>query len=164
MDTLVITELGKVLEQEANIYNDILELSKSKTRIIIDGKVNELENIVKLEQSLIIHMGKLEEMRERLIGEISGLLGEPEITLSGLLKHVDGVQGDKFKKLQANIMNIVNDLKNTNEVNSKLIKNSLEYIDFSINLFANLSTNNNNYGKKGETSEYKKRSFFDVKL
>ena len=54
----LINELISVLDQEARVYENILRMSKSKTNIIVEGKVAELDNMVKLEQSLILQNGQ----------------------------------------------------------------------------------------------------------
>lgn len=165
MDNLV-NELVQVLDQEARVYDDILRISKNKTNIIVQGKVSELESITKLEQSLVLQIGRLEDLREGLTKKLSDALGikMSEVTVSELVKHIGGEQAGKLKDCQGRITGVVNELKNTNELNSKLIKNSLEYINFSINIFANADMGSNNYGNTGQVNDSKKRNLFDMKL
>ncbi|MFZ5986024.1 MAG: flagellar protein FlgN [Bacillota bacterium] len=166
MNSQKISDLINVLDQEARIYEDILKISKNKTDIIIKGKVSELENITKLEQSLILKMGKLENIRESLVGEISALLNinPSEITVSELLKYLDNDQAKRLQAYRDSMADMLKELKNTNELNSKLIKNSIDYIDFSINILSNTQTDGNNYSKSGQVREAKKKTYFDVKL
>lgn len=166
MESLMIDKMIDILGQEARIYASILEMSRNKTNIIVEGKVSELENIVKLEQSLILQIGRLEGMREELVEQISNQLDlAPEnITISGLVKHLKDSQAEKLKLCQDNMQKVLGNLKNANEMNSRLIKNSLDYIDFSLNLIAAADAGSNNYGNTGEVSGSKKRSFFDMRL
>jgi flagellar biosynthesis/type III secretory pathway chaperone len=162
----MVNELLNILEKENNIYEDILKISKNKTRIIVEGKVTDLESVVKYEQSLVLQMGRLETARDEMVGNISKELNikNSDITISELLKYVKGEQNSKLKLYQDNMSNIISELKSANELNSKLIKNSLEFIDFSMNIISNVYTGVNSYGNSGKTSDTKKRSFFDVKL
>jgi len=66
MNDRLINDLMDVLLQESKIYEDILEISKKKTDVIVKGKVSELESITNLEQSLIV---KLENSKKQ--GRIS---------------------------------------------------------------------------------------------
>lgn len=159
-----VEELANVLESEARVYENILRLSKDKTDIIVKGKVKELEGIVKLEQSLILQVGRLETLREDLVEKVCRALNtQPDrLTLSSLIEHLDGKMAQKLKNSQETMKATLNELKQTNELNSRLIKNSLEFIDFSINLLAD--TGNYNYGNTGQIGNSKKRNFFDVKL
>jgi len=43
---------------------------------------------------------------------------------------------------------IIEEIKNINEVNSRLIKNSIDFIDFSINILTSANLGGNNYSKE----------------
>lgn len=166
VDVQKIHELIQVLEHENRVYDDILKISKNKTNVIVKGKVSDLESIVKLEQSLVMQIGRLETMRENLIGGLSQELNiEPfELTLSDLIKYVKDDQLKKLKSCQESMTHTIIELKDANELNSKLIRNSLDFIEFSINLISNADAGINNYGSTGQAGDGKKRNFFDMKL
>ncbi|MCX8129901.1 MAG: flagellar protein FlgN [Clostridia bacterium] len=166
LDTKLLGELINVLEQENRVYDSILKISQSKTNIIVEGKVSELENIVKLEQSLVLQMGRLEDMREKLVEKLSVLLNlkPSEITVSELMKHIKSDEAQRLKACQDTLAGTVKELKNTNELNSKLIKNSLDFINFSINLISTTDAGSNNYGNTGQVNDGKRKNFFDMKL
>lgn len=166
LNAQMIDALINVIEKENSIYEDIAKLSKNKTDIIVKGKVAELENIVKIEQSLVLQIGKCEDAREKLVEALSKQLNlDPDkLTISELLKHLNQSQAQKLKNSQDKMAVLLKDLKNLNEMNSKLIKNSLEYIDFSMNLMTSVGVSNNNYGNNGQVGDSKKRNLFDVKL
>lgn len=167
MDNELVEKLIDVLNKEADIYDDILKLSKNKTNVVVEGKVTELESIVKLEQTLVLKMGQLEGIREELAGKISAQLAvEPsEMTISQLSRLLKADEAEGLEKVQKKLSGVLSDLKTTNRLNTKLIKNSLDYIDFSLNLMT--STNvltANNYSNSGTVGTAGKRSLFDVKL
>lgn len=166
MDSKLINELIDILEQENRIYEEILKISKNKTNIIVEGKVTELENIVKLEQALVIQMGRLENLREEVVEKLAASLriNPSDITISELAKHLEKEQSQKLKNVQDKLGGTLKELRNSNELNSKLIKNSLDYINFSINVLTDAGVLGNNYGNTGHVGEGKKRSFFDVRL
>jgi len=166
LDTQMINTLIVVLQQENRIYEELLKISKSKTNTVVEGKVSELESMVKLEQALVMQFGKLEKKREELIGGLSGILKlkPEEITVSELLKVTDSEQGKKLKECQDNLADTVSELKDINDLNAKLIQNSLDYINFSVNILTSAGASDNKYGNTGAVSEPKKRNLFDVKL
>lgn len=166
LELQLIHDLIKVLDQEAKAYDDILKIAKNKTSIIVEGKVAELESIVKIEQTLVLQMSRIETMRENIVDKLSADLGlkAKDVTISELLKLIKGEEAAKLKESQVNMNNVLNDLKHTNEVNSKLIKNSLDFINFSINLISSVDIGTNNYGTGGMANDTKKRTFFDMKL
>jgi len=166
LDILLIDKLIDILEQENRIYSDILNISKNKTDIIVKGKVSDLENIVKLEQSYVIRIDKLENERQETVEKLARELelDEEDINISGIIKKLDQENAQRLNACRESIMNTLEELKSLNELNSKLIKNSLEYIDFSINLLASADSPVNNYSNSGKVNDSKKRSFLDMKL
>lgn len=166
MNDKLINDLMDVLLQESKIYEDILEISKNKTDIIVKGKVSELENITNLEQSLIFKIGKLEETRENLVTEISAAIGiDPsDMTVSELEKHLDKKQAQSLNTYKEHMTLIIKEIKDTNEVNSGLIKNSIDFIDFSINILSSINSEGNNYSNAGQVKDSKRKTYFDVKL
>jgi flagellar biosynthesis/type III secretory pathway chaperone len=166
MEETLTKQLVDVLNRENEIYKTIYEISNNKTDLIVGGKVNEIENITKIEQTLIIKISKLEDEREKIIGKLCDILAKKpeELTISMLIEKLGQDDADELKTCQEKIVRIISNLKKTNDLNAKLIKNSLEYIDFSINMMTSIDTVNNSYGSSGFSGETKKRNFFDMKL
>ncbi len=166
MDEKAVDRLVETLEQEMKVYEDMLALSKSKTDLVIQGKVAELEKLVKLEQTLLLKISKLEKKREESLAEIAAALGinSSEVNISSLIGALGEDGAGKLKSCQERMLKVLNELKEINGLNSKLIQNSLDYIDFSLNLLAGVDSGLENYGKTGKTEDSKKRSLFDVKL
>lgn len=161
-----INALLHVLNEELKIYNELLSLSRNKTDIIIKGKVTELDTMVKREQELIVELGGLESQREAAVDKIAQQLNinPSEITMSELVNRLEPVQAQELRKYQLNLTGILGELKELNDTNSKLIKNSLEFINFSINIMAGAPDTGNNYGGNGQVHDPGKRNLFDMKL
>jgi len=162
----LVDQLIDILKSEATLYDSILKVSRKKTGIIIDGKISELESITKLEQAIVMQVGKLEDARENLVEKLSAQLNldSSRITISDISKLLQREQANRLNTCQFALEKVLEELKSANELNSKLIKNSLEYIDFSINLLANTSVAGNLYGNSGRANDSKMRNFFDMKL
>ncbi|MDQ2085106.1 flagellar protein FlgN [Herbivorax sp. ANBcel31] len=161
-----LNSLIDVLNEESRIYENILQISKDKTDVIIGGKVSELDEMTKLEQSFVIKIGKLEILRENCIEEISNQLNikSSELTVSELSEHLNEENSKKLIDYKEKIGNILTELKDINDLNSRLIKNSIDYIDFSLNILSSATESNNNYGDNGEVNEEKKKTYMDLKL
>jgi flagellar biosynthesis/type III secretory pathway chaperone len=166
LSSQVLKEILETLDRETRVYSSILKMSKDKTRLIVEGRVSELENIVKLEQTFLMQLGRLDNERSSLIEKLAGEFGisSSELTISALQGKIDAAQADELHKCQTNMTGIIDELKGTNELNSRLIKNSLEFIDFSINLLTGTDNVGNIYGSAGVSNTSKKRSLLDIKL
>jgi len=161
-----IDNLVELLKQQADIYNQMLVKSKEKTDIIINGKVDELDKITKLEKALVSDIAKMEKEREALVSKITKEIGisSEQVTISELIKKLDKNEAERLEELREKILEILKELKEVNNLNSMLIENSLEYTEFSLNVLSAAQVSDNNYGNSGKVSGSKSRSFFDVKL
>ncbi len=166
LDTALVERLVEILGKEKNIYEKILKLSMDKKDVIVAGNVSELEGITRMEQSILLKLGKLEGEREELTGELAAALkiNPSEVTLSGLAKMVPDEQGARLRNCRDSFLKTIDDIRSNNTLNSKLIRNSLDYIDFSINILSNAGATGNNYSNSGQSNDPKKRNFFDMKL
>ena len=166
LDTDMVKTLIEILDKEAEIYEALLKLSHEKTDVIVQGKVTELENITKVEQSMILRLAKLEENREKIVEKLSEEIGmdADSITVTELEKVLPKDQSKELAECQKKLTGIFSDLKNSNDLNARLIKNSLDYINFSVNVLSNVGSPGDIYGKSGQSNDPGKRNFFDVKF
>ena len=167
MNNQLVKGLIDVIEKESKIYEDILEISKNKTDIIVKGKVKELESITELEQSLIVQIGKLEAVREDLVNKICSNIGKDSssnMTITELIGYIEAPQAEMLSSYKDNMISVLKEIKDINDINAKLIKSSIDFIDFSINIMSNVNSDGNNYSDNGQINDSEKKTYFDVKL
>ena len=159
-------KLIDILEQEGALYRDILELSRHKTETIVEGKVTTLEQLTGVEHKMVMNAGRLEQQREETVNQLAESLKiKPEqLNFSLVIKKTEGNIRDRFLSYRDEIAVTLKELKEVNDLNSHLIKKSLEYIDFSINLIAGSSSEVTYNDKKDGKGKDKGASFFDKKV
>ncbi len=165
MEKLLTDILGS-LEQEKEIYKELIDLSTRKTDIILKKKVDVLDKLVDLEQELIEHIRKLELNRQKQIEELAKVKDvEPNtITLSMLMEWSEGDIKLKFENLQEEFTRIIDRQNHLNEINAKLIRTNLEYIDFALSLITGEGASGSIYEKEGKVSKGgQSRNLFDTK-
>ena len=140
----LIEELIKVLGDEEKIYAEIIPLAEKKTRIIVNNDLQSLTGITEEEQLLVGKISKLEKKRREVIRNIGIVMNKKEselnfITIIDLLKGLEKEQ-EELKKLHDRLKSTIELLSVLNERNQMLIKQSLEMIDFDINLLQSLRT------------------------
>ena len=157
-----------ILKKEHGYYIDMLELSKSKKKIIVEGKVAELDKIVKLEQNMILNIGQLERKREEEVTKLSGTLNlnSAQATITELSKILQPELKKGLEDIQNKLQETFSQLKTINDINGQLIKQSLEYIDYSINLVAGSGMETGSlYEDIGKNkSKQSKKNIFDTKV
>lgn len=133
-------EIISCLEKQKSIYEELLSISREKKQVLIDGNVEKLDSMVKREGNLIIEIGDLENKREKAVEALAKELGcsSKELTVSYVCDRVADKRVGKIMSLADSIGNILKELKELNHINGKLIEQSLEYVNFSINLVADV--------------------------
>lgn len=165
----IAQEIVTLLDSEIRIYEDLLELSKKKKDIIIKNEVAELDKIVRLEQNMIFDIGQLEKKREetvdRLCLEID--IKREDATISNISKKIGNDCGKRLLEQQKKTQEVLGELKSINDTNGMLIRQSLEYIDFSINtiLDSNMQSSSLYDDVKSDGKDTaNKRQLFDAKV
>ena len=140
----LIEELIMVLGDEEKIYSEIIPVAEKKTQIIVNNDLQSLNSITEEEQELLGKISKLEKKRQEVIHNIGIVMNKKEselnfVTIIELLNGQEKEQED-LRKLHDKLKRTIDILSTLNERNQMLIKQSLEMIDFDINLMQSLRT------------------------
>ncbi|MDI3478480.1 MAG: hypothetical protein PWQ59_2005 [Thermoanaerobacterium sp.] len=142
-----INDLFDVLDGEMLLYKDLLDISTKKTDVIIHGKIQELDNMTKVEGNIICKLSMLEEEREKIL---SGYDDTGEITISELCKMLPEDDAKKLKKIQKEFESILKALNDRNALNKSLLQQSIEFVNYSLSIISNnLVEDNGIYGDNG---------------
>ena len=140
----LIEELIMVLGDEEKIYSEIIPIAEKKTQIIVNNDLQSLNSITEEEQGLLGKISKLEKKRQEVIRNIGIVMNKKEselnfVTIIELLNGQEKEQ-EELRKLHDKLKRTIDILSTLNERNQMLIKQSLEMIDFDINLMQSLRT------------------------
>lgn len=164
--TAIWDKLVILLNQILQIYQALLQLSRKKREILVAANPQELEQLTKQEEMLIIEAGKLETLRVSLTRELATALGmTPDDTaLAVLLERADSQTANKLKTISQTFAEVTDELVMLNELNEKLIRQSLNYINYNINILSH-STAEPTYAAKGQVESARlSRSILDAKV
>ncbi len=162
----LIDKLIMALEKDCEIYTEILRLGEEKKQIIIDGDIDQLEKMTKREHALIASLMKLEEIRDKIVTELMKQTGLSSVNvLDDIIDIVDDSSKVKLEGTKRKLSNLMKDVKDVNETNGSLIKQSLDMIEFNVNLISSIGETETNYGGKANINYDKNgRSAFDAKV
>ncbi len=161
-----IEQLKETLVKENQLYSQVLRLAEEKTKVIKSKDLKTLENITKKEQQFIMTMGTFERIRRSILTNVAEELNIEEIdSVSELLLFIDEVEGKEIDGLRNELLETIQSLKNTNKANEKLLNQSLEYVNFSLEMLTRVPEDGNRYSNKAEENkEIKPINFFDMKV
>ena len=127
-----------VLTKEEEEYRTLIELSKKKTPIIIKGDIDALNRITEDEQNIVSKVQRYEKLRIQTmkdIAEVTNHAGE-ELNLPDLIEMMATRKEEqtKLKDIHSKLKTTLSEMKRVNDHNGELLKNSLEMVEFEINL------------------------------
>ena len=152
----LIENLISILEKENNEYNQLLNLSLDKTSVVVKGDIEKLQVIVAQEQEKIEIINKLEKTREENIKDIANVLNIPEneFKLDNLIKMLEKQpqEQEDLSKVRDAFKRTMNKLVKINDNNRVLLQESINMIEFELNLSRNTMS-------APETANYSKAAY-----
>ena len=145
-------ELITTLEKENEIYTKLIPIQEKKKKVIIVNDIKTLQEITHYEQEVIQQIGALERKRQEVIENMGMVLNRKPETLDipALIKILDK-QPEEKKRLSLvydSLKQTVHRLVDINALNQTLIEESLEMIEFNVNLIQSTRMSpGNNYNK-----------------
>lgn len=161
----LVEDLLLILAKETDIYKEALGIAEDKQRVIIDGKMKELEKMTGREQALVASLIKLENMRGKVLDDlIRALQAEHVDTLSDLMGYLDEGSKQKIEGVKSELSKAVFQLKDKNELNGKLLEQSLDLIELNIELVNSLEADGRYTPNAADIKSKAKTNLFDAKI
>ena len=157
----LIEELIDTLNKENTEYEKLLELSRRKAAVIVARDIPALEKITDDEQTVVSNIGNLDAKRAQVTADIADVINKDVETLKlSVLIDLLSKQPKEQKALSAvhdKLKVTVDSVRMINESNKQLIEQSLEMVEFDLNMARAMrqAPETNNYGRSavsvGET-------------
>lgn len=149
----LIEELITILRKEEEAYKELLPIIENKTQVIIKNDLTALQEITAKEQLTIELVTALEHKRDEVIVNMGVVLNRNPKTLT--LKKLIGIlekqpkEQTELSKLHDSLTSLLKRLSELNARNQMLIEQSLEMIEFNMNLLQStrMSPGSGNYSK-----------------
>lgn len=153
----LIEELITTLEKENEIYKELIPIAEKKTRVIIKNDLEALREITKNEQDAVDRITALEGKREEVVTNIAIVLNQKadELNLKKIIQILkkQPEEQQKLSRLRDSLKASVNRLSQINAQNKVLIDESLEMIEFNMNLIQSTRMSpGNNYDRGAQTT------------
>jgi flagellar biosynthesis/type III secretory pathway chaperone len=159
----------QVLQEQKNAHNQLLEIAAQKKDALVGNHVDLLNQLVHKEARLVKQISELEDKRQFEMNRFivsKGYRIDPNLTVSDMLKLVFKAE-DKLtlQNLQSELLEIIDKLKEANAINQQLIEQSLQFIDYSLDLLTGSDDGDAVYQHPAQvqSSSSTRRGVFDTK-
>ena len=134
----LIENLISVLEQENSEYEILLELSRKKTPVIVQGDIVQLQEITDEEQNVIDRIHQLENKRVEHIRDIADVINRDvgELKLENLIRILEKSPGEQkaLSEVHDKLRSTLTQMQDINAQNRELLTGALEMVEFDLNL------------------------------
>lgn len=134
----LMENLISILNEECDEYGKLLQLSISKTPIIVSENLDELARITDDEQLLLSRLANLDKKRNETVADIANVLNKDVETLKikNLIKMM-GTRPSEQRELAVaydKLMATAKQVELINARNNELIQSALDMVHFNMNL------------------------------
>lgn len=152
----LMENLIEVLTKESDAYEGLLEVSRRKTSVIVKGDLEALTGLTDEEQEWASVIANLDKKRQEVTADIANVLNKDVNTLK-LTNLVDilAARPQEQKALAQAIDRVKKSagaLQQVNHQNGELLKNSIEMVEFELNLLQSMK-------KAPETANYSRGAY-----
>ena len=156
-----LVDLCSLLQEQKEVLTNMLALAKEERQIIINGESDKLEPVIRLELKELNKLGAVEKKRLALHTVIAAELGieDDDITVSLIAECAWPEERDAIRKLQTELMPLIEEHTAVNMENRELIKSHLEYSETMLDLMVESEDPlNNMYGGDGRAAPDRKKT------
>ncbi len=147
---VLFSKLILLLKDEIACSKKIKELLDQEKKYLVRGNMPEFEETVTQKEIAVLELEKLEKQRLLLIRDLCQELAvSPEkLSLKVLIKHASALHRKMLTELRAHYRELLGTVKEANQRNNLLLRNSIQYVEYTLNLVT--KGKDATYGKSGK--------------
>lgn len=158
--------LIQTLEKMLLLHKSVNQLAKQKTEMLKTGDTDALNNLLKEERKHIQAIQKFESDRQKASEEFLAKFEQVDknnLTISECINFANPTEKQKLNQLKSELQTQIKALKGQNELNQQLIKQSLQFVNLSLDLLMP-EIDTYNYERPGQAYQFNEgRSIFNSK-
>ncbi|PWA12628.1 hypothetical protein DCC39_05245 [Pueribacillus theae] len=157
----IIQSLAMLLK----IQQQLNDLTIEKTEFLKQNEIKKLEELLKAEEKQIKLLGKADENRQKAVEDFlnrKGIVIE-DVTLSSLYPFMEENDREIIRKLHAKLSEEIIKMKEQNELNQQLTKQSLQFVNASLEMLSPEPEEVTYKHPENKKTDGSHRSFFDSK-
>ncbi|WP_147535362.1 flagellar protein FlgN [Bacillus marasmi] len=160
---MTLKNLIEILVSMVDAHKRLLDLTKEKRQVLIEGDHQNLLQMTHRENSIAIEIEKLENQRKQFVEEYlktNGYRGT-SFTLEEIIKLLNDAHIEAtMTKIAKQLRTLVQEISTINKGNQQLIETTLAYLQYSMNMFIPKDTPVG-YGPKSKNNQ---ASLLDAKV
>ncbi|WP_096550430.1 flagellar protein FlgN [Ureibacillus thermosphaericus] len=154
-----------ILEKLEKMHKSLLEHAYRKTELVKNNDMEELDKMLKVEQSHVAAIEQLEQLRQKKVVEffqLKGIKVSSPPSVAELLEVIeDEEESQQLSDVRNRLLKVIDDLKKQNDLNQQLIYNSLQLVNVTLNMLRPQPEEFNYSEKTVRSGNVLRKSMFD---
>lgn len=158
--------LENILSKEYQGYREMLELSRRKREALSRNDINGLNEITEKERHFVEEIQNLEKKRLEFIKDMAEVwrIDAGEIGFEHLIGKSPEPYATKFNKIKQDLILTLSELNGLNDLNAKLINQSLEFVNHVLDTITRIKSKGKTYGDKADLKKDAGSAVIDKKI
>ncbi len=150
MDGLVL-QLTDVIRHEVSTFEALLDALSAQQEALVTHDLTAIEASVSRQREAAERAGQLEAVRTALVKKISRAMAEDpaSLTLRRLIARLEGPEADRLREMRESLVGLHEKIQRANRHNALLIRQSMRYVDRSLEALTGSGPSTGVYGKSG---------------
>ena len=151
MNNSLVVQLIALINGEIRMFHQLLQLLQEEQTAIVEDNMAAIEQSVASQAELAAQAQEMEAQRTNLVAELSKELdlGEENVTLTKLMDALEGPHSDELARMRATVLELNQRIRDTNENNAFLIRQSMRYTERCLDILAGQPIARGMYGHSG---------------
>lgn len=165
---MTITTILETLTKLERMHRSLLELAKQKTEYVKVGDMEQLDGLLKKEQMHVAAIETLEKQRQQEVTEYLQAKGQPVSetpTMTEVIDVTDGADKEQLMQVREKLLEVVTELKERNLLNQKLVLQSLQFVNLTLDMVRPQRHQTNTFNYSGDEVRGQgavgKKSYYD---
>lgn len=147
----VYTDLVSCLEDLVKIYRSLLEVVRREKEILVESRLDELNENNKAKDTLLVRIRSLENSRTKLARDLAVLTSSDvdQPRLLELASNMPKDQGDRLRNMHSVLELLIRRVSEVNKTNEELVQSALRSITGAMEAIKDGLAPQTTYGQKG---------------
>lgn len=163
-----VSNIISTLEKLEKMHKSLLELANKKTELIKANDMEQIDDMLKMEQAHVAAIETLEQQRQTMVTDYlqaKGIAFTDIPTVAQVIDAAEGAEKQALQEVRERLVALLADLKRQNELNQKLVFQSLQFVNLTLDMLRpqpqQASTFNYSGSEVRGESTVGKKSYYD---
>lgn len=153
VDTIIL-QLIDVIQKEVEMFERLLKTMKEEQAALVGHDVEALERTVEVQRDLTEKAAALERARAEVVRSLCESMGEDPsvLTMKQIIEKVGAPHDERLGALRQDLLDLHEEIQRSNQQNALLVKQSMKYVDKSLQILTGEGPATGVYAKTGKVA------------